>query len=82
MKIAYRENSWLERLIGKRCYCFLASGICLKGRLIGFDLDALFLGPEDPRSQNQEMMIYKGFVSTVQPWPDGTDAIHRHAVRV
>lgn len=82
MNVAYEEDAWLDRLVGKSCFCFLGSGICLRGRLIGHDRRVIFLGPDTPRTQGPTQMVYKGFIATLQPWTECMDSTHKHAVRI
>jgi sRNA-binding regulator protein Hfq len=82
MNVAYEEDAWLDRLVGKPCFCFLGSGVCLRGRLIGHDRCVIFLGPEDSQTRGTSQMIYKGFIATIQPWSECMDSLHKHSIRI
>jgi sRNA-binding regulator protein Hfq len=61
------EQSWLDQLINQDVVIFIGNGVKLGGVLLGHDLDVLFLGHESRESELGSQMIYKTFISTVQP---------------
>jgi sRNA-binding regulator protein Hfq len=61
----FSEDSWLDQLLDMPVAVYLGNGIKLSDiRLLGHDADVLFVGQEPGC---QECMIYKSFISTVQP---------------
>ena len=76
------EDAWLDQAMGKSVFVFLGNGICLRGKLAGRDDEAIFMSPETSEMQGATQMVYKAFISTIQPCAQFPESYQRHAVRI